>query len=976
MAYEWKTFPHPFPLNHDPTIISTLKAYLLELNNIQPVPANIHHTSIEPRYVLQDPAPVLMEFLFVNNDLTTLMFSSKMPKILGKTSNPYCQYKKLSTLSLNQISLNSIIASHGYRVIWESWFFQLSINDRGLVLSKVSETTSFSGGIVINGFCFFGFYISGIMGISARNQNLRTTALNIENLVEYSYIPESAQINESQFPVMSPYHLYKQKTSFTRSIKTLISTKRPLPKEYIQSSRLDQCAFQASQREQYVTMDIPTDLVTSWKREGYTHLHLGGVRLILTLHGRKGLPVTARIALLDTRRSQPSNNIESPNPASRSRTNIYFQNSHTPSSNSHFHQNSEPIQTTEATFDRRPNDQVKLSFQTPDTKPVSDSPQLSYTAMITAVQTGQEKKLLIHGFSSEGYPVYPDKINGHFIWDVPEAHMCNPDCPCLDDTDIDEELEVMRRKKKKKKKSSCKFFSPHPPPDPKPPVHPIGSCLISKSKVKISKPPPKEDLQVPEDSPKATPEPPKKDKAPAYQYHYQQIDYQNSDSDSTSEENISGLLMATKIEDPSTSTPVVDTPIVEESSDDDDNDNVQGSQTELAPSVPPVFEKSSKPSSSPWFTFDDIPRHKWQARHQEFAAWIDVQMTSPNAQSQNILPNVSLGKIFQLTMLCLDKICEQKDFFKDLIEHKEPFVSACKKPYLKIQCKDDKKCTCPTTKKKHFQKHFHRPSSKKPKKPYRYFRKKDPSQFRQKKYNRCFICKKRVHFAHNCPNKSAKVVRLIQYLQQSSILSDNEEKDDHTAFILADSTDSDLYDLSVISIIQEINHNRPALPGPSVKISVILSKFHKPVSVIGFLDTGTQRSMLNLKILPPDYWDNYTEYFRAANGKVFETSLITKKPIGIQFFPNCIIWQKIIGSNLPDKDLLIRFDILQLPSHLFHSKFPLPANAFFRQMLVITFGVLSSWKRSVTQSPIALMQVDSSKIQKRIITSFVRKFLR
>ena len=117
-------------------------------------------------------------------------------------------------------------------------------------------------------------------------------ASKIENLVEYSYIPESAQISESQFPIMSPYHLYKQKTSFTRSIRTLISTKRPLPKEYIQSSQLDQCALQASQSEQYVTMDIPTDLVTNWKREGYTHLHLGGVRLILTLHGRKGLPVT------------------------------------------------------------------------------------------------------------------------------------------------------------------------------------------------------------------------------------------------------------------------------------------------------------------------------------------------------------------------------------------------------------------------------------------------------------------------------------------------------------------------------------------------------------------------------------------------------------------------------------------------------------------------------------------------------------
>ncbi|KAH9686104.1 hypothetical protein KPL70_014231 [Citrus sinensis] len=152
----------------------------------------------------------------------------------------------------------------------------------------------------------------------------------------------------------------------------------------------------------------------------------------------------------------------------------------------HFHQNSKPVQTTEATLNRRPNGQVKLSFQTPDTEPVSNSPQLSYTAMITAVQTGQEKKLPIHGFSSEGYPVYPDKVNGHFLWDVPEAHMCNPGCPCLDDTDIDEEFEIMRRKKKKKKKSSyppssCKSFPPHPPPDPKPHVHPIRSCLMFSS---------------------------------------------------------------------------------------------------------------------------------------------------------------------------------------------------------------------------------------------------------------------------------------------------------------------------------------------------------------------------------------------------------------------------------------------------------------------------------------------------------------
>ena len=98
------------------------------------------------------------------------------------------------------------------------------------------------------------------------------------------------------------------------------------------------------------------------------------------------------------------------------------------------------------------------------------------------------------------------------------------------------------------------------------------------------------------------------------------------------------------------------------------------------------------------------------------------------------IANISLGKFFQLTILCLDKLCEQKDFFKDLIENKQPFASACKKPYLKIKCKDDKKCTCLTKKKGHFQKHPHR-SPRKGKKPYRYFKKKDPSQLRKNKHN-------------------------------------------------------------------------------------------------------------------------------------------------------------------------------------------------------------------------------------------------
>ena len=50
MAYEWKTYPHPYPLIHD---TSVLRAYLPELNNVQPPATNIHHTSIGPSHSLE-----------------------------------------------------------------------------------------------------------------------------------------------------------------------------------------------------------------------------------------------------------------------------------------------------------------------------------------------------------------------------------------------------------------------------------------------------------------------------------------------------------------------------------------------------------------------------------------------------------------------------------------------------------------------------------------------------------------------------------------------------------------------------------------------------------------------------------------------------------------------------------------------------------------------------------------------------------
>jgi len=57
----------------------------------------------------------------------------------------------------------------------------------------------------------------------------------------------------------------------------------------------------ATEAEQMISLDLPADFVPQWKQHGYTHLHFGAVRLALTFHGKKGLPIVSRIALLDTR---------------------------------------------------------------------------------------------------------------------------------------------------------------------------------------------------------------------------------------------------------------------------------------------------------------------------------------------------------------------------------------------------------------------------------------------------------------------------------------------------------------------------------------------------------------------------------------------------------------------------------------------------------------------------------------------------
>ncbi|KAH9752728.1 hypothetical protein KPL71_014816 [Citrus sinensis] len=1195
-------------------------------------------------------------------------------------------------------------------------------------------------------------------------------------LTEYSYIPESAQISESSYPLLSPYHLYKRPSSFTRSIRTLISTRRPHPKEYIQSSRLDQCSLQATPAEQYVTLEIPSELISNWKREGYTHLHLGGIRLILTLHGRKGLPVTARLAMLDTRFKQyqdavigtvlttlhagsvlltfyPNFNLslQDPNLPTTLKVQIQIQGAEqissakiatlhhqlvyrlqnhaldlpTPehysdtlmvlaesdqiptiiqiprqiprheliklmplewiSNYEQFHNNTAPIQTSESMFERRQDGTVRMTFKPPLSAP-QEPPRLSFTysSMITAVQTAQED-LPITGFNSEGYPVYPAKHNGHFLWDAPGFGMCDPNCPCWDDWEEDDDYATTRKKKPKKKKPHvpCHHCDPKPPSDPPPPpaplpiyrkelkwiakhckseipsplsnptpiVQPLACMMFSSTSSDysssfpslephtdpqrnvVSKPfipspitstghlePPKpfesvlnwqtqnaraqndtllhlnskvenislrteqietkvdsitaqmqqiyQNLQSrisqldselramlahrysgpefdqkereirrlkaelaqiesekqrptlfttsphipsigptyhpfasmlspikqydpsklfgmthtlfrdnplpppPKPKPKPRPQPrpaplhpssltipgqpsltsapisppapllvptQSKDKEPMHQFTAHTVTHSSTPNDQTSDSNpavsdsptetdtesslstsdseksyadITKILMAQPDQPTQGQTshtdPYVDIPseVEEEMHESSATNHPPPTQTN-----PP----SHKSSNGPWFTFDDLSSHKWRDRLNEMSAWIDLQMLRPGATTQSVLrefatrftgalrdwfdslgqyrqlqfvdlpevssaltvlhdqflgdpsavfeaarrdylnmkccslnakdldfhykrmsllfyklngfneptlkhvflaslpeelqpniqrqltasnlslDNISLGKIFQLAKTCLDKLCEQKQFFKELLKDKEPFRSACKKPYLQIKCHKKKDCDCSSKKKWHFRKFKPPEFSSKPRrsrKPYRFFRKKSSSsrEFKRKQSSRCFICKRKGHYAKDCPNKREKFIRLVEHLQATTdyspakdelefYFSEQDEPNDETVFALQNSSDSDSDQSQVIFHQQSLSLDT-TVPIPSIKLQILPSKFQRPIPAIGLIDTGAQRSMLNPHILPSEYWIQSEEHFKAVNGKLFTTSLITKKPIG------------------------------------------------------------------------------------------------
>ncbi|KAH9657966.1 hypothetical protein KPL70_023294 [Citrus sinensis] len=700
----------------------------------------------------------------------------------------------------------------------------------------------------------------------------------------------------------------------------------------------------------------------------------------------------------------------------------------------------------------RTDGSVRLQFKPPPSAPAEPS-RLSFTcSMVQPVDIIPEvlpsgKPLPIMSFTSQGTPVYPDKIDGHFLWDVPGSGRCDPGCPCNDDEDD----YSSRSKKKKIIYPACKLYLPEDDddePDYPPPLplydkglqwiqkHQPRSCKPVRSSAGLLPTPPMVSCMMFSSASASdySSEYPPLEKRSDQKHQVWSKPFVNSPISSSGHleepkpfeavlnwqtqnakvQNASLTSLHSKVDQIAHRSSAVETRVTSLSDqltnlynslhtkvaqlDRDlramiargDNSHeftrkeqeIRQLQAEIARidadnqrrqaiHTAPLSYFPTEPYHPLGSFFPTTPRDYTPEKVFPMTYHLNPQPAKPKPRpprrpvppptvsipppvrpmySNACLPcsiklvldinNLSLGRLFQLALVSLDYLCDQKKFFRNLIKDKEGFQTACKKPYLEIKCKDSKHCTCPSTK-KHHKVRFHRKSSRTPQsrpfprrpKKIRYFRRRQPSEIldRRRTKSRCFICKKLGHFAKECPKNPKRSQRLVQQLQSlhqfspdtdqiEFLYSEQESPDPDTVFALgtsdsdSDSTSStEPEDYSPVFHIQSVPSSSTQLsvqPIPSVKIQILLSKYSRPIPAIAFIDTGAQRSILNPAILPPETWISNENHFRAASGKLFSTKLRTKSRIGIQLFPKLTVWTHVIGSSLPDKDLLLGFDIL------------------------------------------------------------------
>ncbi|RYQ97353.1 hypothetical protein Ahy_B08g093396 isoform A [Arachis hypogaea] len=84
--------------------------------------------------------------------------------------------------------------------------------------------------------------------------------------------------------------------------------------------------------------------------------------------------------------------------------------------------------------------------------------------------------------------------------------------------------------------------------------------------------------------------------------------------------------------------------------------------------------------------------------------------------------------------------------------------------------------------------------------------------------------------------------------------------------------------------------------------------FDKPIKAVALMDTGSCATVVKPHVLPKEMWTPFSKKFAVANSEVFTINLISKKPVGLEIFAGQTTWLRVLGSYLPDKDVLFGFD--------------------------------------------------------------------
>ncbi|KAH9801889.1 hypothetical protein KPL71_001192 [Citrus sinensis] len=514
---------------------------------------------------------------------------------------------------------------------------------------------------------------------------------------------------------------------------------------------------------------------------------------------------------------------------------------------------------------------------------------------------------------------------------------------------------------------------PKPKPTPKPQPRPV---ILHPSSISIPgqhSPPGHTPASPPVPPPPTESQPPSqsKDKQPMHQFSAHAVDYSPTTDDQTSDSNlavsdshtetdtefsvstsdseksyadITRILMAQPDQptpgQTSHTEPYVDIPseVEEEMPESSTTNQPPPAQAQTSP-------PSQKFSNGPWFTFDNLPSHKWRDRLNEMSAWIDLQMLRPSATTQSVLREFatrftgalrdwfdSLGRYRQLQFVDLPEVSSALAVLHDqFLGDPSAVFEAVRRDYLNMKC-----CSLNA---KDLDFHYKRMSL--------LFYK--LNGFNEPTLKHVFLASlpdelqpdiQRQLTASNLSldNISLDLVdpeSLTDSSERSHLLPETlngeNEADVSSAkrkaimpktvptseknlfvFALQNSSDDSDSDQSQVIFHQQLLSLDTSIPIPSIKLQILPSKFQRPVPTIGLIDIGAQRSMLNPHILPPEYWTEYEEHFKAVNGKLFTTSLITKKPIN-QTSPNPSQWNSSQVHVQTITDILKLYNLSETP---------------------------------------------------------------